>query len=171
VCFYITPIGDEDTEQRKHSDLFLSYIVEPALETFKLKVVRADQIGKPGMITAQVIDHILKARLVVADLSFHNPNVFYELCLRHATRLPVVQIIRKGDPIPFDLDQYRTIQIDNSSIYALVPQLEIYRSEIANQARRALESSEPADNPLTLFCPGIRLMVDTRVIGAVKAAA
>jgi hypothetical protein len=60
VCFYITPIGAEDSEQRMHSDLFLSYLVEPALSAFKLKVVRADQIGKPGMITSQVIDHILK---------------------------------------------------------------------------------------------------------------
>ena len=107
ICFYITPIGEEDSEERRHSDLFLNSIVEPALEEFDLKVVRADQIGKPGMITSQVIEHVLKSRLVIADLSFHNPNVFYELCLRHVCRLPTVQIIRKADRIPFDLDQFR----------------------------------------------------------------
>lgn len=159
TCFYITPIGEEGSEQRMHSDLFLNYLVEPAMERFKFKVVRADHIGKPGMITAQVIQHVLNSRLVVADLSFHNPNVFYELSLRHATGLPVVQVIRKGERIPFDLDQFRTIQIDNSSIYSLVPHLETYRSEIANQARRVLESSDPIDNPLTIFCPGLKLSV------------
>ena len=102
ICFYISPIGEEDSEHRSHADLFLGSIVEPALEEFKLKVVRADKIGKAGMITAHFLEYILKSRLVVADLSYHNPNVFYELCLRHACRLPTVQIIRKCDRIPFD---------------------------------------------------------------------
>jgi hypothetical protein len=156
VCFYITPIGDDGTEHRQHSDLFLGSLVEPALELgeFKMQVVRADQIGKPGMITAQVIEHIVNARVVIADLSFHNPNVFYELALRHACRKPVVQLIRAADRIPFDLDQFRTIVIDTSDIYALVPQIETYRSEIANQVRRGLEGTGDVENPLTVFFPG-----------------
>jgi hypothetical protein len=82
LCFYVTPIGREGSEERMHSDLFLSAIVEPAVTEFDLHVVRADQIGKPGMITAQIIEHLVKARLVIADLSFHNPNVFYEVATR-----------------------------------------------------------------------------------------
>lgn len=154
VCFYVTPIGDEDSDQRLHSDLFLGSIVEPALADFEMTVVRADQIGKPGMITAQVIEHIVKARLVIADLSFHNPNVFYEVALRHACRQPIVQLIRTADRIPFDLDQVRTIKVDTTTIYSLVPQIESYRSEIANQVRRALEGTAPIENPLTVFFPG-----------------
>lgn len=155
VCFYITPIGDPDSEFRMHSDLFLSSIVEPALEEFGLRVVRADQIGSSGMITSQIIEYVLKAKLVIADLSYHNPNVFYELCLRHVTQLPTVHIIRQSDNIPFDLNQVRTIVIDNSTIYSLVPSLETYRSEIANQVRRALKG-EPGDNPLSVFRPKLR---------------
>jgi hypothetical protein len=153
ICFYVTPIGSADSEERLHSDLFLTSLVEPAVAEFSLKVVRADKIGKPGMITAQVIEHLVRARLVVADLSFHNPNVFYELALRHAVRRPVVQIIRVADPIPFDLDQFRTVQIDNSTIYSLVPQLETYRSEIASQIRQALSDDAAPSNPLTVFYP------------------
>lgn len=111
ICFYISPIGKEDSEERRHADFLMEYIVKPAVKEFDLTVVRADQIGKPGMIGKQVIEHILKARLVIADLSFHNPNVFYELCLRHSTRLPTVQIKREVDNIPFDVNQYRTIPI------------------------------------------------------------
>ena len=153
VCFYVTPIGADNSEERLHSDLFLGSLVEPALSDFGLNVVRADQIGKPGMITAQVIEHIVNARIVVADLSFHNPNVFYEVALRHACRKPIVQVIRASDRIPFDLDQVRTITIDTTNIYALVPQIESYRSEIANQVRRALEGTGPVENPLTVFFP------------------
>ena len=139
ICFYISPIGEEDSEHRSHADLFLGSIVEPALEEFKLKVVRADKIGKAGMITAQILEYILKSRLVVADLSYHNPNVFYELCLRHACRLPTVQIIRKCDRIPFDLEQFRTIPVDTTSIFTMVPNLQSYKAEIATQVRHGVE--------------------------------
>ncbi len=132
ICFYITPIGEEDSEQRKHSDLFLSSIVEPALNEFKFSVIRADNISIPGMITSQIIEHIINARLVIVDLSYHNPNVFYELSLRHTFNLPTIHLIRKCDSIPFDLNNFRTITIDTSSIYTLVPQLETYRTSIAS---------------------------------------
>jgi hypothetical protein len=72
TAFYITPIGDPGSEQRDHSDLFLGSIIEPALETLKMKVVRADQIDRPGVITKQVIEYLFKSRLVIADLSYHN---------------------------------------------------------------------------------------------------
>ena len=157
VCFYISPIGDEGSECRIHSDLFLGSLVEPTLEEFKLRVIRADKIGKPGMITAQVVEYILRSRLVVADLSFHNPNVFYELSLRHACRLPTVQIIRKSDKIPFDLDQFRTIQIDTSSIFTMVPNLQSYKAAIATQVRMALKDPDSVDNPLTTFCPTLKV--------------
>ncbi|MFZ2869781.1 hypothetical protein [Zavarzinia sp.] len=160
TCFYITPIGEESSEQRAHSDLFLGNIVEPALEAFGLKVIRADTIDKPGMITRQIIEYITRARLVIADLSFHNPNVFYELALRHATRLPVVQIVRTGDSIPFDVGQIRTIRIDNSSIYSLVPKIQTYRSEISNQVRRALESDADADTLISAYFPGLRTVTN-----------
>ena len=118
------------------------------------------------MITAQIVDHVLRSRLVIADLSFHNPNVFYELCLRHTSGLPTVQIIRASDPIPFDLQQYRTIQIDTTDIYSLVPKMETYKSEIATQVRRALENAESADNPITTFCPGMKLTIPERGVAA-----
>lgn len=157
TCFYVTPIGDPESEQRQHSDLFLSALVEPAIAEFGLTVVRADQIGKPGMITAQVIEHAVRSRLVIADLSFHNPNVFYELSLRHACRLPTVQIIRAADPIPFDLDQFRTIRIDTTSIYTLVPKLEVYQAEISNQVRQVLNDPDAVDNPLSTFYPVLKV--------------
>jgi hypothetical protein len=158
ICFYITPIGDDDSEERKHSDLFLSSIVEQALSGFGLDVVRADQIGEPGMITSQVMEHILRARLVVADLSYHNPNVFYEMALRHATKLPMVQICRKKDRLPFDVNQVRTITIDTSDIYTLIPRLETYRSEIATQVRAALDG-QGASNPISVFFPGFTVTI------------
>jgi len=162
ICFYITPIGEDDSEERRHSDFLMEYIIKPALKEFDLTVVRADQMGKPGMIGKQVIEHILKARLVIADLSFHNPNVFYELSLRHATRLPTVQLKRTVDKLPFDLNQYRTITIETRDPYTLVPKIQTYTAEVANQVRRALEDSESGDNPISLYYPSAKLAWDKK---------
>jgi len=155
TCFYIAPIGDEGSEPRKHSDLFLGSIVEPAMEPFQLTVIRADAIDKPGIITRQIIDYIMRSRLVIADLSFHNPNVFYELALRHAMKLPIVQLIRTSDKVPFDVNQMRTIQIDTTDIYALVPRIDSYRAEVANQVRRALEADHVVDTPISTYFPNM----------------
>ncbi|WP_218000140.1 hypothetical protein, partial [Sphingopyxis granuli] len=137
----------------------LENIVEPAIQTVGLKVIRADQIDKPGMITRQIMEYLFRSRLVVADLSFSNANVFYELALRHAVRLPIVQIIRHGDPIPFDINQMRTVTIDNRDIYTLLPNVELYKSEIASQARRALEAGVEVDTPVSMYFPAARLAI------------
>jgi hypothetical protein len=153
ICFYITPIGSDDSVERKHADLFMSSLVEPALEELGLKVIRADKIGEPGMITTQVLEYLKRSRLAIADLSYLNPNVFYEVALRHALRLPIVQVIRKADRLPFDVNQSRTLTFDTTDIYTLIPKLQTYRAEIANQARKALEDPESVGNPVSIFYP------------------
>jgi len=153
TCFYVAPIGEPDSLERRHSDLYLASLVEPAMGEFGFTVVRADAIATPGMITTQIIEHLAKSRIVLADLSFHNPNVFYEVALRHARRLPMVQLIRVSDKIPFDLDQFRTVVIDDSDIYSFVPQIETYRSEIASHIRQALGAGADVANPVTAFFP------------------
>ncbi|SCF14395.1 hypothetical protein GA0070607_6076 [Micromonospora coriariae] len=154
TCFYIAPIGQPESEERQHSDLFMGSLVEPALQEFGMKLVRADQITDPGLISKQVIEYIVRAPLVIADLSYHNPNVFYELALRHAVRKPIVQLSRVADRLPFDVREFRTVQIDTTSIYTLVPRLDTYRTEIASQIRMSMESHDQGENPLTIFYPG-----------------
>lgn len=160
VCFYVTPIGEEESEERRHADLFFGSIVEPAIEEFQLRLIRADQIARPGMISRQIVEYVLRSRLLIADLSFSNPNVFYEICLRHVSRQPIVQLIRKADRIPFDLDKFRTIRIDTSSIYALVPQMPTYISEISGQVRQALSDADAVDNPISAYFPGMRFQLE-----------
>jgi len=48
ICFYISPIGEDGSEQRQHADLFLGSIVEPALEEFGLTVVRLTRSASQG---------------------------------------------------------------------------------------------------------------------------
>ncbi|MGG1480444.1 hypothetical protein ABE402_05840 [Bacillus smithii] len=114
-CFVITPIGPNDSAIRKRSDQVYKYIIVPCVEKFGYKqenIIRADKISKPGAITHQIIDHVINADLVVADLTEQNPNVFYELAIRHAIRKPYVQICDINTELPFDIQNQRTIYFD-----------------------------------------------------------
>ena len=83
-CFVIAPIGEAESDTRKRSDQVLRHIIRPAVEVCGYQAIRADEIDKPGVITSQVIQHVVGDPLVVADLTETNPNVFYELAIRHA---------------------------------------------------------------------------------------
>lgn len=99
ICFVISPIGEEGSETRERSDKVLKYIICDSVEQLGYEVVRADKISEPGIITTQIIEHIIDSDLVIADLTDKNPNVFYELALRHAIRKPLIQMIMKGEII------------------------------------------------------------------------
>ena len=110
ICFFIAPIGEPGTDIRENSDQVLEFIVRAAVSPLGFNAIRADEIAEPGIITSQVLERIVESPLVIADLTGHNPNVFYELAIRHAIRKPFVQIIRKGETIPFDVATARTVR-------------------------------------------------------------
>ncbi len=116
TCFVIAPIGEAESETRKRSDQVLKHVIAPAASACGYKAIRADQISEPGMITSQVIQHIVEDPLVIADQTDRNPNVFYELAIRHAIRKPLVQLIKKGEQIPFDVAGTRTIHVDHRDL-------------------------------------------------------
>jgi hypothetical protein len=89
--------------------------------------------------------------LVVADLTGSNPNVFYELGIRHATRKPIVTIIEGGERIPFDVNQSRTIQFT----YKDLDSVDVCKTQLEDQVR-ALEA-----NPTDFFTP-VSVAVDLK---------
>jgi hypothetical protein len=158
TCFFITPLGDEGSEERRHANMMLNHVVRPVFKEHGFSVVRADEIAKTGLITQQIFDHIAKARICVADLSFHNPNAFYELGVRHAFLLPTIQIIHKSRKIPFDLSQGRTITIDTSDSYMVPDHLDSARKTLAEYVKSLLAgTSGPDDNPVAVYLPTVKV--------------
>jgi len=144
-CFVISPIGDADTEIRKRSDQVLKYIISPAVEQCGYIAIRGDQMSEPGLITTQIIQHIVDDPLVMADLTGRNPNVFYELALRHALRKPLIQMIAKGELLPFDVAGMRTIPIDHHDL----DNVEEVREEIIRQIK-SLEVNTDVVTPISI---------------------
>jgi hypothetical protein len=111
LCFVIGPIGDPGTEERTHSDWVLQEIIRPAMASFPaFDVKRADEDQRPGQIDAQIINDLLEADLVIADLSTYSPNAFYEIGIRHMTQKPIIHMVLATEKIPFDLRSYRAIK-------------------------------------------------------------
>ena len=158
TCFYITPIGEDGSDQRKHADMMLKHVVRPAFENHGFTVVRADEIAKTGIISKQVFEHLAYSKICVADLSFHNPNAFYELGVRHAFRLPTIQLIHKSKTIPFDVSQGRTITIDTGDSYMIADHLESARKTLTEYVKNLLSGGDaPDDNPVSIYLPNITI--------------
>lgn len=136
TCFFVTPIGAEGSDIRKRSDLVYDYIVKPAADELGLVGLRADEMNNPGQITTQVMEQVLRSKLVVADLTGHNPNVFYEIAVRHGTAKPIVLIADKETALPFDVITMRTITFD----YRDLRSADECKLSIVEHAKTALDS-------------------------------
>ena len=135
TCFVIMAIGDQVTDagtvtsselKSKYDDLIKEAIVKARP---RLDVARADEISLPGTITTDIITRVMHSDYVVADVTYPNPNVFYELGLRHACRTGTVIIKdRQGPRVPFDIAHLRYIEHENTTagLKQLATQLETY---------------------------------------------
>ncbi len=123
----------------------MKHVIRPAVELCGYEAKRADELDKPGIITSQIIQHIIDDPLVVADLTERNPNVFYELAIRHAIRKPLVQLIKKGETIPFDVAGMRTISVDHQDLDSVANA----KDEITRQVKELEKTPDTMETPIS----------------------
>jgi hypothetical protein len=157
TCFYSSPIGDVGTEERRHSDGMRDSLVKPAIELLgsALTVTRSDELPS-SIITEDIFKHVFCARLLVADLSFHNPSVLHEVGLRHASGHPCVLITREEDDIPANLRDVRIIKVNTSGPWGFMEEIEARRGELAEYARWVLSPQGAASSPVQKLFPDYR---------------
>lgn len=144
-CFMITPIGQAGTPIRRHADWVFKFAVEPVAKEKGYVANRADLLDDPFMINDSVFEAIMEADICIADLSFLNANVFYELGVRHALVRPVIHIAHVETTLPFDNAGYRTVMFDLADHGSMVA----LRSAIGSQIDTIGREDFKLSNPLT----------------------
>lgn len=164
-AFVIGPIGDRDAEngsesKRAYEDAIevFEYIISPACAAAEVEPFRADHISRTGEINEQIFRNLRDAPVVIADLTGANPNVMYELGLRHTTGKLTIQIGEK-ERLPFDISSIRTILFKRteagfvsarrSLIAALADGLE-NGSDPVTATRVWLDASGQGDGPVSV---------------------
>ena len=141
-CFIITPIGIGGSDTFKKADGLIKSVIDPVLREFGFRALPAYLISAGGSITKQVIEHVINDELVIANLTGLNPNVMYELALRHAYKKKVITMAEKDTKLPFDISDQRTIFYDDN-LYGSTVVIPILREYIKD----ALET-EVTSNPV-----------------------
>jgi hypothetical protein len=107
ICFVIMPFGG-------WLDDYYETIYCPAIEATGLEPHRADDLFRPSTIVTDIWGYTQRAKLLIADLTGKNPNVFYELGLAHALAKPAILLAESMEEIPFDLRALRVIVYDKN---------------------------------------------------------
>ncbi len=117
TCFVVMPIGTQNVgelsvsaeELRKKYDYIIKDAIMKADQT--LNVIRADDEPNPGSMSNDIFMKLMYSKYVIADVTYPNPNVFYELGIRHAISRRTILIKEQGkEYIPFDIAHLRYIE-------------------------------------------------------------
>lgn len=165
ICFVISPIGEEDSEIRQNSEKLYNYILKPVVDKLGYEITRSDKISEPGMITTQIINHVINSELVIADLTGHNANVFYELAIRHATKKHYIQLIRRGGKIPFDVQNLRTLYYDFDIEEA--EQAKAKLNDLLISSQRMEEVENPISNAINFQAVKVSEDPDKQIMGRI----
>lgn len=145
TAFVVAMVGSDESPERRRADEIYEHVLKPVFDEFGLEGYRADMDATPGSITERLISQLVRADLVVVDLTGMNPNVFYELGVAHSFGKRVIAIADNVSNLPFDNKDQRTIPLGDYPESGLpVRQADTAKENIRRAAQAALdESFEP----------------------------
>lgn len=114
ICFVVMPISDPDGYAQGHFARVYEHLLKPAIVAAGYEPVRADDTNKTDYIVVGIIKRVVESAIVLCDYSSRNPNVMYELGIRHAFNLPVVLIKDRATEKVFDIQGLRYIEYDET---------------------------------------------------------
>lgn len=142
-AFVAMPFGVKKDSQGNEIDFSRVYteLIRPALEAAGLEVFRADEEERAGDIRTDMFQELLLADLVVADITLDNPNVWYELGVRHALRARGVVLISGGRmPTAFDLYTDRKLRYSIKDLGPDPTMLERDQARLTDMVKQTMES-------------------------------
>lgn len=114
ICFVIMPISDAAGYEPGHFGRVYEHLLKPAIVAAGYEPKRADDTVKTDYIVLGIIRMIVDCDMVLCDISAKNPNVMYELGIRHAFNKPVVLVKDIGTEKMFDIQGLRYTEYNES---------------------------------------------------------
>ena len=122
TCFVIMPFGTKEVmKERVDFDAIYRDVFSPAIGSVRtpedraLTPRRTDRDFFSGSINQEMFEYIVYSRLAFADISGLNPNVLYELGVRHSVQESGTVLFRQaGHPIPFDISSIKVFEYDRA---------------------------------------------------------
>lgn len=106
TCFVIMPFSTTTSCTEEEWALLFEALFKPAIEGADLDYECRRSVATRGNIVASILQELKESYVVLADLTDHNANVFYELGVRHSLKDCTILIAQKEEDIPFDLRAY-----------------------------------------------------------------
>lgn len=116
-CFVMMPFSDSIDYEPNHFTKVYEQIITPAIKKAGYEPVRVDQNKISDQIIKKIFEEITEADMAICDLSTNNPNVLYELGLRHAFDKPVVLIKDNKTSNIFDIQGISIVQYRSERLY------------------------------------------------------
>jgi tetratricopeptide (TPR) repeat protein len=157
LCFVDMPFGQKpDLKSGVVVDFDQIYneAIKPAIEACGLQALRGDEERTGGIIHGAMFARLLLAEFVVADLTLANPNVFYELGIRHAAKpFTTVPIFANVSALPFDVALVRAVgyQLKKGKLTKTAAQK--LKSQLAKRLGDAISGATMHDSPLFQLIP------------------
>src|SRR5512135_589729 len=154
LCFVLMPFGrkSDPTGASVDFDAVYEQWIAPAIRAAELEPIRADEEMTGGIVHKPMFERLILCEYAVADLTFANANVFYELGVRHAVRpCSTLLIFAAGTRLPFD------VELDRGLPYSLDPagaplDIDVARQRLTDRLVAARDAA--VDSPLFQLVEG-----------------
>jgi O-acetyl-ADP-ribose deacetylase (regulator of RNase III) len=158
TCFVIMPFGDKIDKDGKtiHFDDVYDTFIEPTVKETGITCLRCDKIEESGGIHDKMFTHIYDADVALVDITMVNPNVFYELGMRHTVKRNVTIIIQQMGTtmqIPFNISGMTVIPYKMDDPVSLKTASELIQAMIRN----GMANVKKSDSPIYGVLPNLRV--------------
>jgi hypothetical protein len=157
LCFVAMPFGEKSdlvSGVQINFDHIYEHAIKQAIEDAGLEALRADEERTGGIIHTAMFARLLLAEFAVVDLTLGNPNVFYELGVRHAARpYTTVPVFANLHPLPFDVAMMRAISYDLEEGTLTEEGASALRARLKSCLDEAIRGAATNDSPLFQLIP------------------
>ena len=163
TCFVIMPFGDKVDKEGKtiHFDDVYDTFIEPTVRETGVECIRCDKIVESGGIHNKMFFNIYDADVAVVDITMLNPNVFYELGMRHSVKKNVTIIIQQaGTQIPFNISGFTIVSYKLDDPVVLKQAAELIQTMINN----GLANVKKSDSPIYGVLPNLKVENKSQLI-------